>query len=1131
MHNIGKLSLAGAAALAALVVALRVLAAASFNPDAQPVGYVGQPVMSSLDVSRGDAKMYAIDYLASDWSGNLHAYPVTSAGAVGGADDWGSDGASGRIKAQHWDSARKIVTIRNGAGIRFRWDQLSGGAGGQQQALDPAAYAAAAASSPLLDYLRGRHDAEGTGAGQLRPRAGGLGDIIHSTPVYWDDGVHKTVFVGANDGMLHAIDALDGSERFAYVPALLLPRLAALGSQAYAHQYYVDGRLDVKKFGAKTILVGALGAGGKGLYALDVSNAAASSEDDAAAKVLWEVSDASAGFADLGYTYGAPTLARLPGGASAVVVGNGYNNQGSGHAVLYLIDAASGALIKALDTGAGSPASPDGLSSPSLWDTDGDGVQDTAYAGDIDGNLWKFSLVAPYTAPVELFVNSAGASQAITMAPGLSAHPLGGVMVDFVSGRMLTGADASDTAAHYAYGVWDGAPAANDAFLEQTLTEANYINNDSAIRVRTATARAPDWRPGAGHHRGWRTLLPIGGERVVGDGAFVTGEIFQFFSTNPTVSPGALPPGENWWMQLNALTGGDSGTTLFDLNGDKQFSADDRVGGLDPVGRAMGGGVRSQLIALSAFGVDVFQSNFDRNSAPQAGTVSTSTRTVEGQRGVSGGHFDTDIFCYTNCGASSSTYRTISSPDGVYSIGSESGGDTDRLKYVHVHEYDDIYDRVGINMLHPSQDLQRLPLAKASSSVTEVPDTPALKSGRGYPASGVTVMSSVTGPGKLARSVPADTYAYASDAPVAVAGYPVTTVGASDTRVTAKTHYGTTLTLGQAVNVGARDNNRRYPFNWRTTVRHWDTETTSVALYPNVRFKVLMANQAYSPAVHLTIDGAATPTLPNASFNDAAFHFESGAGLAAASLPSYQMADISKLVLSMPLDAFNLKNWGTGIVRAGLHPIKPQCAGVATAAPTPGPLGEWRNGALTLQIVDASVTDSDIRLNVAGHPELGYRLKGTSLAGKLIAEYLIYWHHPMDKCMGDTGWTMAPPQDSSASDAIQGSYPPGEDDPRGVFMAGAGAAGDTVIPSAPAPLVVTNPDGSVTTTTISYTALSSGGYIETTTVSTVPAAVAGGASSGIVTGGGVSAAGQIDTGGIDKNAASLGRINWRELQR
>jgi type IV pilus assembly protein PilY1 len=1132
MMKLNKKIVIGTSLLGLTVVAMfSVLASAPFNPDVQPIGYVGQPVPSNINVTDGTAKLYAIDYDARNWSGNLHAYPISNAGQIGATDDWGTGGASAKIKAQIKLNARYIVTYNGSNGIRFQWSSLPNSF---KSAIDSGS--ANAASSNVLDYLRGDPVNEGTGSGQLRVRGYGLGDIIHSTPVYWNDGVNKTVFVGANDGMLHAVNAADGSERFAYVPMSVMADVSKLASQAYSHQYYVDGRMAIMKFGSTAVLVGTLGGGGKGIFGLDVTNAAPTSEADAAAKVLWEVNNLVSGFANLGDTYSAPSLATLPDGSNAVVVGNGYNNGaasgGNGHAVLYVINATTGALIKEFDTGSGSPTAPNGLSSPSLWDTDGDGVKDTAYAGDIDGNVWKFKLTAGYaTAPVKLYTNTAGASQAITMAPGLMAHPLGGVMVEFVTGRQLDTTDPAVTATHYAYGLWDGAPAANDTFLTQTLTEANYTSGGITTRVRTASAGTPDWTAGAGHHKGWRTALPIGGERVVGDGAYVTGNVFQFFSTNPTINPTSIPPGENWWMQLNPLTGGDTGLVLFDLNEDKAFGDLDKVNSKAPVGRFMGGGIRSQLVALSADGVDVFQSNYDRNAAPPASTTVSTTRPVAGDRGVSGGHFDTDVFCYTNCGKATSSYRVLDNPWGAAANGYESGSTTatDTQRYIHVHEYDDIFDRVGLNMLHPSQDLQRLTLTQASTSTSVyVPAKPT--TAVRYPDSSVIVGSPITTSGyQSGRNSPAPdpTYTYVnSDETPVPNSFNLVTVGANIV-VTTATKYTTDVTIAEAVNIGTVSN-KKTPYSLKKTVRRWDTVVTTTVTSPNTSFKVLMSNQAYSPAVNFKIGGSDTPTKTNATFTDSVYKYQASSGLLVADLPTYKMGSISELTFAMPLDAFNIKDWGTGVSRTGLHPIKPQCAGVATTAPTLGPNKEWRNGALTVQIVDASITDNDIQLNVSGSAKLGYRLKSTSLKTKLIAEYLIYWHHSSQTCMDDTGWSMTPVQDTSPSDAIQGAYPPAENDPRGVFVPGSGAGSAVVMPPTPAPVVVIGADGTKTTTTVTYTALEGGGYNETTTVRTDPPVSS--TDTGIVTGGQVDLNGNIGRG-IPIKAGELGRINWRELQR
>jgi type IV pilus assembly protein PilY1 len=1113
-----KLVLKGLAVAAAMLGLAKVIAAIAFVPDAQPVGYVGQPVASSANVSSGTAKIYSIDYDSGNWSGNLHAFSLSSAGVVGATDNW-SGGAAAQLDAQ---ATRYIATMKdNGSKIPFAWADLSTA---QQTALG---------TSAILDYLRGSRTGEGT---TYRTRGSRLGDIIHSTPVYLDDGTNKTVFVGANDGMMHAINAATGAERFAYVPSMLIPKLGALSTPGYTHQYYVDGRLSVQKFAAptsKTILVGALGAGGRGLFALDVSNANATSDTDAANKVLWEITNtslnnsASTVYADLGYTYSAPILFTMPNGTPALVVGNGYNNIGNGHAILYLINATDGSLIRKFDTGSGTSGSPNGLSSPALWDTDGDGKLDVAYAGDIDGHLWKFDLVAGTV--TSLYTNSAGASQAITMAPALkkfadAADPtLTGVMVSFVTGRMLNSDDVTNTAYHYAYGIWDGAPTANNALLTQDLTETNFTGVTPSIRVRTSTANTPNWTSGTGHHKGWKTKLPIGGERVVGDGAFVTGNVFQFFSTNPTISPKAVPPGENWWMQLNAMTGGEAGMTLFDLDGDGAFTSDDGVNGKDPVGRDMGGGVRSQLIGLSANGVDIYQSNYDKNSAPPPVVVVpptvTTTVVTSGDRGISDGHFDFDVFCYTNC------RDKVNATPGSTNTGTNSSTNTLNLKWTHMHEYDDIYDKTGVNLLAPSQDLHRLSRVKYGStaptySTSLTPDTPALKAAQTYPTTGVTLVSTTNGTNKTATALPVSTFSYVNGVTKDVTTFPNTVVSGTNAVTTVNTKYTTTLTKVEAIPTGPKNASGKYPYYLQTTVRTWDTITTYVTTAPNFKFKVLLSNQAYSPAVHLSLDGASTK----------AYEHQAVAGLTMASLPTYQLGTIKSLALEMPLDAFLSKNWGTGQTRAGLHPTTYNCA---VANPRDGTLGERRDGAITVQIVDASVSDSDVQQAVTAKPGLGYRLKDGSMASKLIAEYIIFWHHPSELCMASSGYTITPSQDSASSSS---GNPPalGSNDP---FAGNFGIGDPTPLPTAgTTTTTVVNPDGSTTTTVVVTTVTAGGGSTVTTTVTLTPKPAVSGSGtasgSGIVTGGAVCAGiSCIDSAGVSTISAIVGRITWRELQK
>jgi type IV pilus assembly protein PilY1 len=845
-------------------------AAAIFNPDVQPIGYVSMNALSNNKVDTGTEKMYVVDYNNTNWSGNLHSYSVTAAGNIATTEDW-VGGAQGQLDAQ---ATRFIATIGSaGTGAPFTWASLS--------VAQKTALGTATTGPKILEYIRGSRAEEAPAGLRFRPRAHLLGDIIHSTPVFSiDQNGQKTVFVGANDGMLHAFNAVTGAERWAYIPLTIQPKLKDLSANPYVHKYFVDGRLAVKTMTnnsgvTKTILVGTTGAGGTGIFALDVSDVTAASDADVAAKVLWDI-DNVGDFADLGYTYATPALVNLDTGTRpAVVIGNGYNNTGNNHSMLYMIDAFTGARIARIDTGLGNTG---GLSTASFGDTDRNGFVDLAFAGDIDGNLWEFDLVGKVNKR-KLFTtdnNSGGSPEAITTAPSVSRHPSGGFMVNFTTGRILSSSDTGDTSTHYAYGIWTAAPAANTTLLNQTLTEVNYTGVTPNLRTRTATSLVPNWNSGG--HKGWRTTLPIGGERLVGDGAYATDGNYVFSTTNPSIAGG-----ENWSMQLNSMTGGQVSSIRIDLDGNAQFNAADQVtGGINPVGVMFGNGIRSQAVALNVGGFNVYTINKDKNLPPPAVTS-----------GVDGGHFDVDRYC----GAAS----TRSSPAVVGFA---------QASCKHKHEYDDTYNVTGVNFLNASE-----PLLNLSNGLVASP----------------FVFDSAT------------------------------------------------------------------------------------------QFKVLVMNQALSPAVYFTIGGNDYQKVLDIPYAKAA-----SAAAVLTGAPNYNYDNISSFGFNMPIDAFSSQDWGTGDIRAGVIPTKTGCVKDENRA---GPNGEWRNGALTFQIIRATTPASALQLNVGGRQDLGWRLNPTAanMTAYWLGEYTVFWHES-GICYGDSSWTQTP--DTVNSPPTRATQPPGTDDPK-----------------------------------------------------------------------------------------------------
>jgi type IV pilus assembly protein PilY1 len=335
-----------------------------------------------------DTAVYQARFSSQDWSGELLAYPINSDGTMG-AQLWN---AAAQMPTHN---ARNIFTWSGSAGISFDYASMN------------ATQKTAMGSSALVDYLRGDSSGEQRNGGSYRDRSTVLGDIVNSDALFvgaqdfgyrmLDDSDEAlayatyltekktrstTIYVGANDGMLHAFDAASGVEKFAYVPneTIVNENLSLLASTAYTHKYFVDGPaffgdayIDTGSGASwKTILAGTTGAGGKSVFALDITDP--NSFD--ASKVLWEFTDP-----DLGYTVGQPVVAKMADGQWAVVFGNGYNSANQ-RAFLYIVNLETGALIKKIDTGAGDATQHNGLASPALLDLDGDRTIDRIYAGD-----------------------------------------------------------------------------------------------------------------------------------------------------------------------------------------------------------------------------------------------------------------------------------------------------------------------------------------------------------------------------------------------------------------------------------------------------------------------------------------------------------------------------------------------------------------------------------------------------------------------------------------------------------------------------------------------------------------------------------------------------------------------------
>src|SRR6056297_595943 len=308
-----------------------------------------------LRVARDDIGRYPRD--GQDWRGTN---PLWSARYVFPDFEWYDEAQEFDPSWQcveesldYWQNRNIFTVYPGGTKIDFQWNSLSAE---QQQAVDSATYdlqftagnealQTEPYASPILSFLRGdRSNERCKQDGVYRWRFSLLGAIINSRPVYvpttyiplsgGTETVDGLVVVGANDGMLHGFSAADGTEQFAYIPSMLLDKLGALRISPYRPTYFVDGELRNANIGTSAsprhVVTGGLGAGGKGLFVLDVSNPVSPTVSLELAGDSGDHVDPATVDSRIGYVYGRPTIARIPDGTADgawhVVTGNGYGS-------------------------------------------------------------------------------------------------------------------------------------------------------------------------------------------------------------------------------------------------------------------------------------------------------------------------------------------------------------------------------------------------------------------------------------------------------------------------------------------------------------------------------------------------------------------------------------------------------------------------------------------------------------------------------------------------------------------------------------------------------------------------------------------------------------------------------------
>lgn len=560
---------------------LRVL----FARAAEGVGVASSAATNSTRLTQGST-LYQASFDSTNWSGELKAWNVDPQTKV--LSPIASATTNNKFEtSESIDSGRKILTNHKGSTnlVDFTWSNLSDW---QKEQLKEGEEGSESMAIDRLEWIRGSREKEGS---SLRAREILLGDIVNSNPAF-SGGVaarylqlpsiggnlYRThaeskpemLYVGANDGMLHAFDAKTFTEIFAYIPNGVYPKLANLSKPDYGghfnpHQSLVDGQIYVGDAyingGWKTVLVGSLGAGGRSVFALDVTKPTEPS-------LIFEIDNED--YPGLGYVFGQPLVAPLSNGRWAAIFGNGAE---AGSSRLFVVDLAEpdSTHTRVINTGAGS-----GLATPALRPNLQGQIED-AYAGDLSGNVWKFDLTnfsVAYGQPLFQARDENNNVQPITGAVTLGLNEKidpAAIMVYFGTGRYIYDGDNFAEAApvHSFYAIADLDPSVTSITRSNGTMHEKSMSASDGVRVIAGergqangqTVSLMDWNT----FKGWYLDFDlIAGERVITKPVLLMDRLI--FNT---IIPSSVPcdyGGRSFAMELVAVGDKNIGHTVLGPN-------------------------------------------------------------------------------------------------------------------------------------------------------------------------------------------------------------------------------------------------------------------------------------------------------------------------------------------------------------------------------------------------------------------------------------------------------------------------------------------------------------------------------------------------------------------------------------
>jgi type IV pilus assembly protein PilY1 len=625
---------------------------------------------STPNISISDNFIFSSTFATSTWDGDINRSQINaSTGIVSSTTDWSAQAkldnksVSTRLiygfDASATNKLKEFTATNYGTNAYFNTPAISATAVGLSQFLCssptvclPSSSQSLAAGNNLVNYLRGDRSNEGAVADNTkyyRQRSHVLGDIVNS-PVtyvgppkfsYADLGYSSfassnsdrlsVVYVGANDGMLHAFrakgsataeaaaklaaadpsnsanvsaainaQAVDvsagvdgGQELWAFIPSAVMPNLYKLADKNYSssHINFVDGSQEVADICVsscgsssavwKTILVGGLGTGGRAYYALDIS-------DPLHPVALWEFTDSN-----LGYTFGNPQISKDADGTWVAVFSSGYNNvpdsngAGDGQGRLYVVNAYTGAYVKSIKTSVGNTSSPSGLSKivAEVVNANVDSTIEYVYGGDLFGNLWRFDIANSDNTNGQLLVTLAdaqGHAQPLTAKPAIAIVDNSTVLY-VGTGSYLAASDISNVNTQSVYAIKDTQSVTNSpttalyanprttgsGFVQQVQTATTCpIGSPSDVCASGDPVRTTTNNPVSfATNNGWFLDLPDAGERANTDLVYALNLLI--FNTNVPNAVACNLGGYSYQYQIDYRTGSAASGSTTSVSGFK----------------------------------------------------------------------------------------------------------------------------------------------------------------------------------------------------------------------------------------------------------------------------------------------------------------------------------------------------------------------------------------------------------------------------------------------------------------------------------------------------------------------------------------------------------------------------------